>query len=406
MSEFLKEKFDAYLNSVAEEVACEVLEAYPSNIKRWKAKTHKPPLTAISAWVEKVLLPGINETFSKQLEIRVKKQVAEAMDGFGVDIAMLPKVPDEPVPEEIPVAPPTPPVVEPPCSQIVDTIEFKTPSVTVPAGLEANYSAGMVDWLVKHRGSIPENVLYQLNDLYFPLGGRDLCVLFPCHKTTNPATSFTLVALALDLGKAKMRMFSEYGDAMIYHARNKLAKSFLESGAQWSLWIDDDIIPPIGRAEWFKWVGNLSEAYSNQIAGRHVVTRLLSQNKKLIGGCYFSRQYFGNAMYNEGKASPQEDQFARSIPDLAKETKWVATGCMLVHRDVYLDIQKKFPELAPEKGREHWDFFLPTREWPGEDVAFCQRAIAAGHQAHVDLGLQPLHVGYASYGAHNTKPKF
>jgi hypothetical protein len=34
----------------------------------------------------------------------------------------------------------------------------------------------------------------------------------------------------------------------------------------------------------------------------------------------------------------------------------------------------------------------------GEDVSFCLRAAAAGHQPHVDMGLVCGHIGYQCFG--------
>lgn len=38
----------------------------------------------------------------------------------------------------------------------------------------------------------------------------------------------------------------------------------------------------------------------------------------------------------------------------------------------------------------------------GEDVIFCRRAMAAGHQPFLDMGLLVGHAGHCVYGPHNT----
>jgi len=125
-----------------------------------------------------------------------------------------------------------------------------------------------------------------------------------------------------------------------------------------------------------------------------------------------------------------------------KPTRWIATGCLLVHRSVYEDIQAKFPELAPRGGDEAWNFFTPSehdlvqaaaaakgvleddRKDPlvrvaealallergkkqsrasnylgqGEDVTFCIRAAQAGHQPFIDMGLVLGHLGTYCFG--------
>lgn len=239
--------------------------------------------------------------------------------------------------------------------------------------------------------------------------GRELCVLFPCYKFTNPATAFALMAISFDIGKEKMRFYSEFGDAVISNTRNKLADHFLKSGATWSLWLDDDIVPPIGRADWFKSMCKCPPEYPDKLASQHVVHRLISHNKSVIGATYFGRQENGPPMFYEGLNDREAQNAAIRGDDSIRKCGWVATGCLLVNRQVFLDIQAKFPELAPvtspgtmEPARLHWDFFR-LGNTDGEDVAFCKRARAAGHEIYVDTGLQCAHVGYKAFGAWSAR---
>lgn len=234
--------------------------------------------------------------------------------------------------------------------------------------------------------------------------GRRLFVAFPCYKTTNPATAWVLVATAMDYGKEKIRMDMELGDAMIYHARNKLTTRFLETECEWMLFLDDDIIPPIGRPEWFKYIGHLPDGYPDDIAGQNYIDRLLSHGKTIVGATYFGRQASGRPMFHAGITNYDHCMSAREMRGDLIETEWAATGCLLIHRSVFEDIKKKMPDLAPTELRDDWDFFRPTANG-GEDVAFCHRAREAGHAIFVDTGVQCLHVGYQCYGAHNTKSK-
>ena len=289
--------------------------------------------------------------------------------------------------------------------------------------LDCNMEAGTLQGPVKGAIRTPE--------------GRNLMVLFPCYKQTNAMTAWALQAIAIDLGKERVRFSQELGNAMIYQARNKLAHDFIETGAEWSLWIDDDVVPPVGRAEWFKRIGNLPPEYPDKAAGLHVVDRLLSHKKKIIGGVYFGRQRTGPPMFAE-MANPEAVAECRSFKDGIRATDWVATGCLLVHRDVYLDIRKAFPELAPEQagtkkvwkmrwgdkagkwteantggkpevfekeewvaGTKWWDYFKPETG-KGEDVMFSYRARMAGHQVYVDTMCHSLHVGYNTFHALNT----
>jgi hypothetical protein len=213
-----------------------------------------------------------------------------------------------------------------------------------------------------------------------------------------------LVALALDGGKEKIRLDMELGDAAIDNARNKLASRFLETGCEWSLWIDDDMIVPIGRPEWFREICRLPRDFPEHIAGMHTISRLLSHGKKIVGGCYFGRQRTGGPMFGASTENPMAREAAQKMTPTLIRTPWTATGCLLVHRDVYLDIQTKFPELAPDGARKEWNFFKMQANL-GEDVMFCQRAIAAGHEVFVDTGLQCAHVGFQAWTAVTTGEK-
>lgn len=271
-----------------------------------------------------------------------------------------------------------------------------------------------------------------LGESYVPVGeGRNVMLLLPQYKQTNPATLFSILGL---WDKRSMRCVMHYGDAYVVHTRNKLAHAFLQSGCEWSLWIDDDMVCPIGDPAWFNSVTGLD--LPPEFAGRHTLARLMSHGVSLVGALYFGRQPKGKPMFAEGMHRPD---FARKIrddkPQALTPTQWVGTGCLLVHRRVFTDIQAKCPFLAPRNEGGVWEFFSPMpddvitetanaamqgrpqtveelqtlvakameyRPGVGEDVIFCRRALAAGHQPHVDLGLVAGHVGGCVYGPKNT----
>ena len=78
--------------------------------------------------------------------------------------------------------------------------------------------------------------------------GKKVLLLLPWYKTTNPLTTFCLLAL---LDRAKMGAAMEFGDAMIAHARNKLLDTLVNSGVEHGFFLDDDMIVPCGNAGWF-----------------------------------------------------------------------------------------------------------------------------------------------------------
>jgi hypothetical protein len=235
-----------------------------------------------------------------------------------------------------------------------------------------------------------------------------------------------------------------FGDAFIVHSRNTLADMFLQSGLEWMLTIDDDMVVPFGNGKWINSYGGFD--IPKPFCDFNTIDRLMSHGKTLVGALYFGRWRKGGPMFAEGMRDGKLTAYARKGPyDKLLATKWVGTGCMLIHRSVFLDIEQKFPMLArkDENGGGNWftssehdlanavDRSVKLLEatpgdggtavdvqqilmsaqrqtkdnaslGTGEDVIFCNRARVSGHQPYVDLGLVCGHVGSDTYGPHNT----
>ncbi len=272
--------------------------------------------------------------------------------------------------------------------------------------------------------------------------GKQVCILLPHYKSSNPVTYFSLLSM---LDRTKMAVMLNFGDAFIAHTRNTLAENFLRSSMEWSLTVDDDMVLPCGNATWFNSLTGMN--LPEQFAGMHTVNRLMSHGKTVVGALYFGRWKHGKPVYAEGASQAAEEAYARRGPhDVCKPTKWVGTGCMLIHRKVFLDIEERFPHLArnPDGKFGHWftssehDLRQATKAaletlnddaasetsrvskvkklleesqtrsryhsslGMGEDVTFCVRATQAGHQPHVDMGLLCGHMGNYVFGPQKT----
>lgn len=277
--------------------------------------------------------------------------------------------------------------------------------------------------------------------------GKEVVIALPWYKSSNPLTAFSVMGL---IDRTRTAIMLNFGDAFIVHTRNTLADLFLQSGLEWMLTIDDDMVVPFGNGRWFNnYTGfQVPEPFCNF----HALDRLLSHKKTLVGGLYFGRWRHGAAMFAEGMRDKTVQQALRKGPkDEIRPTRWVGTGCMLVHRSVFLDIETRFPHLARSReggqrggqwftSSEHelgavvrdalslledkrtptgWDHETVWKVYAalhagqarskqnsglgmGEDVQFCIRAQQAGHQPYVDLGLVCGHVGQEVYGPYNT----
>lgn len=273
--------------------------------------------------------------------------------------------------------------------------------------------------------------------------GRKIAFLLPWYKSVHPATAFSVMGL-FEKGKTACIMHS--GDAFIAHTRNYLVNQFLDTGIEWALMVDDDMVLPWGNGVWFNKVTGMN--LPEQFAGMHTANRLLAANKSLVGALYFGRHRGGKPMYHEACANPGEaEMIQKHAPmDNVKATSWLGTGCLLVNRKVFLDIERTFPNLARKPdGRNmleksgHWftssehdlrkglddaiDILKSAKQTAderatqaiehllaalkksqrnsqlgmGEDVQFCIRAAQSGHQPFVDLGLLCGHMGQIGY---------
>jgi hypothetical protein len=268
-------------------------------------------------------------------------------------------------------------------------------------------------------------------------------VVLPWGKMTNPITAYSVMRL---IDNRRHSVALNHGDAFVAHSRNSCVDLFLKSTCDWMLTIDDDMVVPFGSAKWFN--GNTGFNLKEPFASFNALERLLAAEKTLVGALYFGRHRHGAPMFGEGANTPGMAAHARKAPhDEVVPTRWVATGCLLIHRAVYEAIEKRYPNLARKGGRGgHWftssehsairdlellqdllskgpmtgEKCLMAYEkveqalarartnsslGMGEDVALCIRANESGHVAHVDLGLVCGHIGTCVYGPYNTFQK-
>lgn len=218
--------------------------------------------------------------------------------------------------------------------------------------------------------------------------GRDIFVGFLSYKFTNPITTMVLTAIALDLGRDKVRFDLECGNSDIQQARANLAKKFLETEAKYLLMLDDDMIPCIGRPPWMQnWVPAARTVHEKPLQ-RHIVSRLLNANKTIVSAAYFERRESDvpKIVCSDQKLAAR----AKTYEDAVVEVDWAGTGAMLVHRSVFEDISRREPEL-------NGNFFHKLNPVTGEDISFCHRAKMAGHSIYIDLGVPTFHVGNKTY---------
>lgn len=262
----------------------------------------------------------------------------------------------------------------------------------------------------------------------------------PWMKQISPITSFCVGQLA---DRRRTQVALNWDDSYVIHSRDSLADAFLATpNAEWMLTLDDDCLIPFGSAKWFRAHTRWTD-YPEPFASFNALDRLLSHGKTLVGALYWGRHPDANPVYGEGA---KEKEYCKGAPyDICKPCSWVGTGCLLIHKSVYLDIEKKFPRLARKVDGKGGHWFTPsedhaldaidrarkvlseggpmdgakamkayeilegaatltrtrTRLGMGEDVTFGRRAAESGHMPHVDLGLLVGHLGAACYPIRN-----
>lgn len=220
--------------------------------------------------------------------------------------------------------------------------------------------------------------------------GRDVCLCLPVYDKVPQAHHYALLALVMRYRMA-LRLELRGDDSMITRSRNHLAKRFLDTGATWSIWFDADMVMPFGVAGPYMTITNMRNV-PEEFLGLHTIERLISWKKTVVGGCYWDRRGGGKLIAGGGNImSP--------IPHNSLATiGFNGTGCLAVHRQVFLDIAAKFPEtLNINAPGNECGFFTNIQgadgRMLGEDESFAKRATDAGHPTFLDLGLLLGHCG-------------
>lgn len=225
---------------------------------------------------------------------------------------------------------------------------------------------------------------------------RKMVLLMPMHREVSPHVLFNVAAL---VRKSPWLGFDYQTNTIIQRARNLLAQRFLNSEAEWSFWMDSDMIIPVGLPGFLgkkmKGEGKVPVQNANYVA----TERLLSHGKTIVGGVY-ARRGSGDGLCIQPALHPRNDADKQLAQTLSQgptnelhEVAYVATGCALIHRSVYEDIQNIHPELSPKREGDPWDFFGHDTGRRGEDLHFCMLANEAGHRSYLDGGLFCGHIG-------------
>jgi len=181
-----------------------------------------------------------------------------------------------------------------------------------------------------------------------------ICV--PCMDMVASGFAQSLAMLQKD-GNETAIMF-ECG-SLIYDARNKLAKQAIKMQADYTMWLDSDMI--------FK---------------PDTMVRLLAHDAPIVSGAYFRRSPPYHLVAFDKCDAETREWTDLPLPTETVKCGGVGFGCVLVRTDVLFEVAAKY---------KTW--FEPMNGF-GEDLSFCYRARECGFDILLDPTITCGHVGH------------
>ena len=194
-----------------------------------------------------------------------------------------------------------------------------------------------------------------------------LAILIPCRESMYSLFTSSLVELVKTTTMAGIDVHVLYNQSTILLTqREKLAQQALEIEADYSLWLDSDMLFPSTTA-----------------------MRLMGHNKDIVCSNYMKR-----SVPIQSVAYPERGNWDNWLPlehdENLQEVEGVGMGCMLVKTSVFSNMETPWYEVSwvPE-----WQEFI------GEDFYFCMAARQAGFNVWIDtlLNKKLKHVGVSEF---------
>ena len=196
-------------------------------------------------------------------------------------------------------------------------------------------------------------------------------------RTVEPFHMKSLVPLLRD---PKYGYFPQVGDALIERARGMSATFFLrETDADVHLSLDSDIV-------------QFTKSDMDMMCDQ-------AEELGIVGAAYICRataRTFPASMFND----EQHIEFGHDTKPIA--IRWLATGCMAVHRRVFeAMVDTGMPLLHKSDGKRAFYDFYETMHYEmgdeliklSEDYAFCERAKELGFESFLNPAIRVGHMG-------------
>lgn len=193
-----------------------------------------------------------------------------------------------------------------------------------------------------------------------------LAILIPCRNQVDTIFTQCLVELVKTTEKAGVDVEVLYDmSTILLNQRENLAKAAVETNAEYSLWLDSDMMFPSTTA-----------------------LRLMAHGKPVVAANYMKRSVpLTTVAYT--KIGDWDSWLPLESQDGLERVEGIGMGVFMMETQAFLDIPKPL-----------FSFNYDENGWHGEDFYFQQKLRDLGHSIFVDMNLsrQIRHIGQWAFG--------
>lgn len=195
-----------------------------------------------------------------------------------------------------------------------------------------------------------------------------LAVCIPCRDTLHSAHAMSLAELVKfnTMNDIDTHVFMD-ASTILLTQRERLATMALELGAEYTLWLDSDMVFPATTA-----------------------VRLMSHNEDIVAANYVRRQFPCKGVAYE-TIGDWENPLPFDVQDELVTVEGIGMGCVLMKTEIFEKIPKPWFEFgwSPE-----------SNDFLGEDMMLWQKVHSLGYEVKVDTALsqEMRHLGTYAFG--------
>jgi hypothetical protein len=195
-----------------------------------------------------------------------------------------------------------------------------------------------------------------------------LAVCIPCRDTLHSAHAMSLLELVKfnTMNNIDTQVFMDASTVLLTQ-RERLATMALNLDAEYTLWLDSDMVFPATTA-----------------------VRLMAHNEDIVAANYLRRQLpIKGVAYK--KLGDWENPLDFNVQDTLVPVEGVGMGCVLMKTKIFAELPKPWFEFQ-------WSPM--SNDFLGEDMVLCQKLAAIGRTVKIDtvLSQEIRHLGTWAFG--------